>query len=1603
MNSLYDPRDEHDACGVGFVARLDGRADHAIIENALAALSRLAHRGGGCIGESADGAGILLPLPRDFMRRAWHGPYGELPEKYGLAHVFLPANADDERETRQLLESAVQAQGLQVLAWRDTPVRPEILGKAALKSMPTIRQLAVSALNADEDEDEEDFERRLYIARRRAEKLVAEQRPDLRREIHIASFSCRSVVYKGMLPGGQLAAFYPDLAVREFEAHFAVFHERYSTNTKPAWRLAQPLRCLAHNGEINTLRCNQAQMAMREPLLSSPLFGEDIKYVTPVLDETGSDSVMLDNTMELLARGGRTLPHAAMMLLPEPFGKNFIMGEDKRAFYEYHASIMEPWDGPAALVFTDGSRLVGAMLDRNALRSCRYAQTKDGLFLLASEAGVLDLPDKRILRRGRLQPRRMLMVDFARGRVISDAECKGRVIYAKPYRHWVRENSVTLRDLPPWRPLEHPENTAGANVSTRLAVEGNSLPIISAVIPQQGNSGADGDSTRPPGPTLLQSQILHGYTKEDLADILEPMARNAQEPVASMGDDTPLAALSTRPQLLFSYLKQRFAQVTNPPIDPLREGLVMSLMGFAGRGRNLLAETPEHYARLRLANPVLWKKDLDRLRYSTHPQVRTVEIPMLFKIAAHDGAQALKQGLSDMFMAADEALEQGATILLLSDREAGRGYAPIPSLLAVSGLRQHLLRKKTGHSCGIIVDAGDAREVIHLAQLIAFGANAAHPRVAFATVEAMGGEAAIKSYTTALQKGLLKTFSRMGISTLRSFLGGQGFEVLGFGKNLIERYFTGLPSRIGGIGLGEIAADILSRHMAAFDSFSAIDLKNEGRHRWRKNGERHLWTPVAVRALHKAVRENNWQSYREYATESDEQAERPVTLRGLLRFAGEDGNEKSRLPAQNGKNGRHPLPLEEVEAEESIMLRFVGSAMSYGSISPEAHEALAVALNNVGGRSNCGEGGEDPARTGSRRSRVRQIASGRFGVNALYLVNADEIQIKMAQGAKPGEGGQLPGHKVLPHIAKVRHTTPGVTLISPPPHHDIYSIEDLAQLVFDLKNLNPLAKVSVKLVAGPGVGAVASGVVKAGADIILISGHDGGTGASPRTAISHVGLPWELGLAEVHQTLTANGLRERIILQTDGQLRTGRDLAVAAMLGAEEFGFGTGLLVALGCCMLRICHKGTCPAGVAAQDPELRERFGGKPEHVERYLRFMARDLREYMAALGLRSVKELVGRADLLRAAQSGQADTAPSQKTLSDINLDRSASLDLSPLLAYFYHVPNRRGQGASFLPAPAQSAAFYPPRLRPCEPRPDSPLDRAMLEVVLPAAREGRTARFAALIHNDDRAICARLSGEIARLHGERGLTPGSIEIDLTGTAGQSAGAFLMRGIRLHINGEANDYAGKGLSGGVLAVAPPRGAARGMEAGHTAVGNVALYGAISGEAYFSGSAGERFAVRNSGASAVVEGVGDHACEYMTGGIVVVLGPTGYNFAAGMSGGEAYVYDRSELFLNRCNMDGVNLESVWRKEDVVLLRSLLSRHYRHTGSELARIILEDWRASLPLFLKITPIEYRRALERLKANEGAHVESVSATEEVYSDYGRENKGNFDEHRNTNQ
>jgi len=1506
---LHDPEYERDSCGVGFVARLDAEPRHSVVEDAARILINLEHRGAvGGDKATGDGAGLLIQMPDAFLREecAAAGLALPAPGEYAAGMVFLPVDPDLAKECAGAFERAARAEGCEVIGWRPVPVNPGPLGEFALATRPQVRQVflrrgavAPGAL-----------ERKLYVIRRLAEKEVSAWRADGAGLFYVASLSARTMVYKGMLVGSQFAEFYSDLSDPRFASAFALIHQRYSTNTSPSWSLAQPLRMVCHNGEINTLRGNVSRMQAREPLLGSDLFGSDIEKVKPVIVDGGSDSAMFDNALELLVRGGRSLPHAVMMMVPEAWGTKFVLGEDRRAFYEYHAAIMEPWDGPAALAFTDG-RYVGATLDRNGLRPARYTITRDGLVVLASETGVLDIAGGRILERGRLQPGRMLLVDLEQHRVIPDKETKTAVSLRQPYRRWVRENRIGLRGL-----------------------------MMPSQIPAED-----------PG-VLRRKQHVFGYTREELKMVIAPMASRGQEAVGSMGNDAALAVLSRRPQLLFAYFKQLFAQVTNPAIDPLREELVMSLMSFVGRQRNLLDETPEHCRQLKLPHPVLTPEDMLRIRSAEHPDLVVREVDILFP--AQGNAAAFERALQSVFAQAEKHIAEGATILVLTDRNVGERQAPIPSLLATSGLHHHLIQKKLRTSVGIVVETGEAREVIHFALLIACGANAVCPYVCFSTVREMaeGGllerpmspEAAADSYVTAVKKGLLKTFSRMGISTIRSFFGSRIFEAVGLGRDVAEKYFCGMASRVGGIGLDEIAAEAVARHRRAFPDAGepAKLLDIGGAYHSRVGGEKHLWEPEAIYKLQQAARLDDYAAFKEYARIIDEAGRNgadAVTLRGLLGF-----------------REATPVPIEEVEPVEAIVRRFAGAAMSFGSISKEAHETIAIAMNRLGARSNSGEGGEDPARYvplpngDSKCSRTKQVASGRFGVTIEYLSNADELQIKIAQGAKPGEGGQLPAHKVSAEIARVRHTTRGVTLISPPPHHDIYSIEDIAQLIYDLKCANPGARVSVKLVSEAGVGTIAAGVAKAKADMVLIAGHDGGTGASPLTAIKHTGLPWELGLAETHQTLLRNRLRDRIRVQVDGQLRTGRDLAIAALLGAEEFGFGTTLLVTLGCVMMRKCHMNTCSVGVATQDPELRKRFAGKPEYVERFLRFIAQDLREHMARLGFRTVDEMVGRADLLEAVP------------LADH--PKARLLDLGPVL----------GSGAR--------GAVHCTRSQ--DHQLDEALDNELIRLARPAIEKGEPVSIEMPIRNVHRAVGTMLSGEIARRHGLRGLPDGTIRLSFKGSAGQSLGAFLASGVTIRVEGDANDYVGKGLSGGRIVVAPPADV-RFEPHRNVIIGNVALYGATAGRLHVNGVAGERFAVRNSGAEAVVEGVGDHGCEYMTGGVVVVLGTTGYNFAAGMSGGVAYVRDESGLFDTRCNLDMVDLESLSNEADQNRLRRMIEEHLAVTGSPRAAHILGNWQTCLPLFVKVMPIDYRRSLERMRLEEDVDRETVSATEEVFS------------------
>ncbi len=1506
---LYDPAFEHDSCGVGFIARIDGKPTHGVIEDSIRVLINLEHRGAvGSDEATGDGAGLLVQMPDLFLKRECHDIGIQLPDRgdYGVGMVFLPRDKKNADHCVAVFERIAEEEKCGVLGWRDVPVSSGNIGELARSSQPQIRQLFLSRNSYQPD----NFERKLYVIRRLVEKEISPHNNSEFSQFYVASLSSRTINYKGYMNGKDLPHFYADLNDKDFKCMFSLIHQRYSTNTFPSWSLAHPFRFIAHNGEINTLSGNKNRMLTRETMLSSDLFGQDIDKIKPIITPYGSDSSSFDNVFELLVMGGRSLPHAMMMMIPEAWNIKFLMGEDKRAFYEYHAAIMEPWDGPAAIVFTDG-RYVGATLDRNGLRPARYTITRDGIVVLASETGVLDFPDDKIRSHGRLQPGKMFLLDLEQNRIIPDNVIKAKISRQRPYRHWVKSNRIELRGL--LSPTEIP----------------------------------------PEDPAVLhQKQVAFGYTEEDLKMILAPMGTYGQEPIGSMGDDTSLAVLSSRPQLLFSYFKQLFAQVTNPAIDPLREELVMSLMRFSGQDRNLLDETPEHCRQLKINHPILTPEDMKRLRMAKHPEIKIGEIDILFE--AEDYGGVLRHALDSCFEKAERHIENGATILILTDINMDKNNAPIPALLVCSGLHHHLIRKGLRSKVSLIIESGEAREIMHIALLIGYGASAVCPHLAFSTIRYLSEdgiyekpsspELANDAYITAVKKGLMKTMSRIGISTVRSYFGAQIFEAVGLSRELIDEYFCGTVSRIGGIGLDEIVHETLMRYRKAFDSSESDEklLDSGGEYQLKVGGKKHLWTPEAISKLQQAVRINDYSLFKEYTNIINDQSVEHITLRSLLNF----------------KKG-NPVPIDEVEPVETIIKRFATSAMSMGSISKEAHETLAIAMNRLGARSNSGEGGEDSARYvpldngDSKRSAIKQVASGRFGVTINYLVNANELQIKIAQGAKPGEGGQLPGHKVTREIAKIRHSIPGVTLISPPPHHDIYSIEDLAQLIYDLKAANPDARVSVKLVSEVGVGTVAAGVVKGKADIVVISGHDGGTGASPLTSIKHAGLPWELGLAETQQTLVMNNLRSNVRIHVDGQMRTVRDLAIAALLGADEFGFGTMSLVAIGCVLLRKCHLNACSLGVATQDPKLRKNFAGKPEYVENMMRFLAQDLREHMAMLGFRTLDEMIGHVELL--------------EVQPDIEHYKAKKINFEKIL---------------FSAGNGNHSKIYNSNKNPVT-IDNSSLELDIISAAKPSFEKGEPVHISFPIRNIHRSIGAYLSFWITKSYGEKGLPDDTINVHLKGTAGQSFGAFLAPGITMQLEGNTNDYLCKGMSGGKVIVFPPKNSK--FQPGENVItGNTVLYGATGGEVYLYGTAGERFGVRNSGATAVVEGLGDHGCEYMTGGVVVVLGETGNNFAAGMSGGVAFIYNDSGMFDTRCNLDMVDIESISTVEDELLLRSLVENHYRYTSSLRAKKILDDWDTSLPLFVKVMPIDYKLSLQRMQFEEYADKETLSATEEVY-------------------
>ncbi len=1485
---LYDPRYEHDACGVGFVASIKGERSHAIVRKALEVLINLLHRGAcGCEPNTGDGAGILVQTPDRFLRRECGRLGIALPAAgaYGAGLVFLPHDEAQRTAIQGLIQTIVLDEGQRLLGWRDVPTDDRLLGATAVSVEPRIRQVFIGRGAAIADQAH--FERKLYVIRKRIENAVDRLEPPGKRWFYIPSLSSKTLIYKGMLSADQIETMFPDLVDPDVESALALVHQRFSTNTFPSWPLAHPYRYIAHNGEINTLRGNINWMRAREALCRSDLFGDDLGKVFPVIREGGSDSATFDNVLEFLVMNGRSLPHAILMMIPEPWQGDEGMSPERRAFYEYHSALMEPWDGPASIAFTDGT-VIGAVLDRNGLRPSRYYVTKDDLVIMASEVGVLDIPPESILLKERLHPGRIFLVDTAQGRIISDEEIKSQLAAEHPYAAWLAQSLVPIEALPPY-PNPEPEHE-----------------------------------------TVLTRQIAFGYTHEDLRLLLGPMALVGEEPVGSMGTDTALAVLSDRPRLLYDYFKQLFAQVTNPPLDAIREELVTAMASTVGPERNLLRAEPESCGQIAITYPVLHNEELAKLAHVPLRGFRAITLPMLFPVTQRGAG--LARSLDELQAQASAAIAAGYNVLILSDRRVSRELAPIPSLLATAAVHHHLVREGTRTRCGLILETGDAREVHHMCLLIGYGAGAVNPWVAFESLDDMirqgllanvDRQKAVQHYIKALNKGILKVMSKMGISTLQSYCGAQIFEAIGLNREFVDRYFTWTASRIGGVGIDVIAEEVRCRHERAYPErpVAKPDLDWGGEYQWRRDGEYHLFNPDTVFKLQHATRAGQDKIYREYTKLVDDQSRRRATLRGLIEL----------------KRSDHPLPLDEVEPVEAIFKRFATGAMSYGSISQEAHETLAIAMNRIGGKSNTGEGGEDPARyqrepNGDwRRSAIKQVASARFGVTSEYLVNAADLQIKMAQGAKPGEGGQLPGHKVYPWIAKVRYATPGVGLISPPPHHDIYSIEDIAQLIHDLKNANPKARVHVKLVAEVGVGTVAAGVAKAHSDVVLISGHDGGTGASPLTSIKHGGIPWELGLAETQQVLVLNRLRDRIIVQVDGQMKTGRDVVIAALLGAEEFGFSTAPLVVLGCIMMRVCHLNTCPVGVATQDPELRARFNGKPEFVTNFFGFIAEEVREYMAALGFRTMDDMIGRVD----------------------------RLDFKPALEHW------KTKGLDY------SAILYQPDMpetvaRRCVRSQDHGLEKALDNALIARCTEALEHKtpvaFSMPIRNVNRTVGTMLGYELTSRWGGEGLPDGTIRIHFTGSAGQSFGAFLPRGISFTLEGDANDYWGKGLSGGTLAVYPPRTATFVPEE-NIVIGNVALYGATGGEAYVRGVAGERFAVRNSGAHAVVEGVGDHGCEYMTGGRVVVLGSTGRNFAAGMSGGIAYVLDDAEDFPSRCNRGMVDLEPLDEAEDVQLVRDLIQRHLEATGSTNAARILADWITVQPRFVKVMPRDYRRVL----------------------------------------
>ena len=1529
-HGLYDPAFEKDSCGVGFIADMKNRRSHSIVEQGLQILHNLDHRGAvGADPKAGDGCGMLVQIPHRFFAEECAKLGFDLPSPghYAILQLFLPRDKAGRKTVQKIVDKVIKSEGQKLLGWRDVPVNNSGLGESVLPTEPVHRQVFIGRGDGIADEDE--FERRLFILRKVISNRVYDLNDPATAGYYPVSSSCRTVVYKGMLLATQLGDYFDDLRDPRFESALALVHQRFSTNTFPTWSLAHPYRMVAHNGEINTLRGNVNWMAARQASVDSELFQSEISKLWPISYEGQSDTACFDNALEFLVQGGYSLAHAMMMLVPEAWAGNPLMDEERRAFYEYNAALMEPWDGPAAIAFTDG-RQIGATLDRNGLRPARYLVTEDGLVVMASEMGVLPIPEEKIVTKWRLQPGKMLLIDLEQGRIISDEEIKAQLSTANPYKDWLKRTQIVLEDLPPVEPR-----------APRTDVN------------------------------LLDKQQAFGYTAEDTVLLMAPMATTGQEAVGSMGTDTPISALSSKSKLLYTYFKQNFAQVTNPPIDPIREELVMSLVSFIGPRPNLFdLEGVSRRKRLEVRQPILTNEDLEKIRGIGHFEDRFDTKTLDITYAAERGASGMADALVRLCDRAEAAVAGGYNIIILSDRLVGPEKIAIPSLLATAAVHHHLIRKGLRTSVGLVVETGEAREVHHFCCLAGYGAEAINPYLAFETMESMHEKGefppevdkkeSVKRYIKSIGKGILKVMSKMGISTYQSYCGAQIFDAVGLSDDFVKQYFTGTASRIGGVGLAEVAEETVMRHRDAFGANpvlkNALDVGGEYAFRFR--GESHAWTPTSVASLQHAVRGNSQDRYREFAREINEQNERYLTIRGLFRIKTAE------------EDGRSPVPLNEVQPAVEIVRLFSTGAMSFGSISREAHTTLAIAMNRIGGKSNTGEGGEEvdrfkPLPNGdSMRSAIKQVASGRFGVTTEYLVNSDMMQIKMAQGAKPGEGGQLPGHKVDAVVAKVRHSTPGVGLISPPPHHDIYSIEDLAQLIYDLKNVNPAGDVSVKLVSEVGVGTVAAGVAKARADHVTISGFEGGTGAFPLTSIKHTGSPWEIGLAETHQTLVKNRLRSRIAVQVDGGLRTGRDVVIGALLGADEFGFATAPLIAAGCIMMRKCHLNTCPVGVATQDPVLRKRFVGTPEHIINYFFFVAEEVRELMASMGYRKLSDMVGQMQMLDRSEV--------------VRLWKAKGLDFSKLFA-----KPEAGPGVGISHSERQDHNL------------GKVLDRKFIDAARPAIENKEKVKAEFRITNVDRSAGAMLSGEVAKAHGHAGLPDDTIHFKLNGTAGQSFGAWVARGVTLELEGEANDYVGKGLSGGRLIIYPSAKSTQIVPEKSIIVGNTVLYGAISGECYFRGVAGERFAVRNSGAIAVVEGTGDHGCEYMTGGIVVVLGQTGRNFAAGMSGGIAYVLDEEGTFRSRCNMSMVDLEPVPEEEDLMQrlhhqggdmltkgkvdvhgdmsrhdeerLHQLVSNHHRYTGSTRAKHILDNWAEYRTKFVKVMPVEYRRALKDME------------------------------------